>query len=92
MNSSSGATSYMKASDDEAVIQSGDALTVRVEPIKDSMPLQFDKSDNVDSQQTVKLVFLKNSLVVRVQCCTSIETLKITDLVMDFFFTRPLSR
>ena len=65
MNSSSGAVSYMKVSDDEAIIQSGDMVTLRVEPIKDGTRLQFDKSGNVDSQQTVKLVFLKNDLVVR---------------------------
>ena len=71
MNSSSGAKSYMKASDDEAIILSGDVVILRVEPVKDSMPLQFDKAGNVDSQQTVKLVFLKNSVVVRFSCFKS---------------------
>ena len=33
MNSSSGATSYMKASDDEAIILSGDVVILRVEPV-----------------------------------------------------------
>ena len=70
MNSSSGAVSYMKVSDDEAIIQSGDMVTLRVEPIKDGTRLQFDKSGNVDSQQTIKLVFLKNDLVVRFVCCS----------------------
>lgn len=64
MNSSSGATSYMKVSDDEAIINSGDVVGLRVEPVNDNMPLQFDKRGNVDSQQMVKLVFLKNSVVV----------------------------
>ena len=55
----------MKVTDDESVITGGDVVTLRVEPIKDNQALKFDQNGCVASQQVVKLVFLKNGVVVR---------------------------
>ena len=56
--------------DEQADIVGGDVVTLRVEPLKDNTPLQFDKDGHVDSQQVVKLVFLKNGVVVSISLST----------------------
>ena len=66
INSSSGDLAFTTCSDEtELSMIAGDTVTLRVEPINADTKIQFDQDGHVDSQQVVKLVFLKNSTVVR---------------------------
>ena len=66
INSSSGDLAFTTCSDEtELSMIAGDTVTLRVEPINADTKIQFDQDGHVDSQQVIKLVFLKNSTVVR---------------------------